>query len=244
MTAMRTGSVNHRYHPRRHSTRHYGGAVADAHWLLRGEGMLAWVARPAGWKAPLPAGSAALPGPAAVVAMRYDDTPVGPYLELSVLVPARLGLRPGMCTVAMAVTSPEARLECRRSWGLPAELGQLRWSADGDDSRTLTWDERGFSFTASAHGPAVLAPLVPVRSAAWRPSGPVVLVRRLRARVRSATCDLAVDGGDEFEWLAGRHRGIALAGARIAADAARRPAGLLSSVPWRERAAGAPEPAG
>ena len=206
--------------------------------------MLAWVARPAGSTVPLPPGSARLPGPAAVVAMRYDDTPVGPYLELSLLVPARLGLRPGMCTVAMVVTSPEAQMECRRSWGLPTELGQLRWSAEGDDRRTMAWDERGFSFVACAHGPAVLAPLVPVRSAAWRPGGPVVLVRRLRARVRSATCELAVDEGDEFAWLAGRHRGVALAGARIVADAARRPAGLLSSVPWRERAAGAPEPAG
>lgn len=206
--------------------------------------MLAWVARPAGWKAPLPPGQSELPGLAAVVAMRYDDTPVGPYLELSVLVPARLGLRPGMCTVAMAVTSPEARVECRRSWGLPAELGSLRWSAAGDDQRTMAWDDRGLSFTARAHGPAVLAPLVPVRSAAWRPGGPVVLVRRLRARVRSATCEVVVDEGDEYAWLAGTRRGAALSGARIAAAAARRPAGLLSSVPWRERAAGSPEPAG
>ena len=219
--------------------------VADARWLLRGEGMLAWVARPAGLRSLLPPGQSVLPGPAAVVAMNYDDTPVGPYVELSVLVPARLGLRPGMCTVAMVVTSPEARLECRRSWGLPAELGALRWSCGpGDGERTLTWDERGLSFTAHAHGPAVLAPFVPVRSAAWRSGQPAVLVRRLHARVRPARCELKVDAGDDLAWVAGQHRGLALSGARISAAPARRPAGLLSSVPWRERAAGAPEPAG
>lgn len=178
--------------------------------------------------------------------MRYDDTPVGPYLELTVVVPARLGLRPGMCTVAMVVTSAEARLECRRSWGLPAELGNLQWSVSPDgDERTLTWGERGLSFTGRAFGPSVFAPLVPVRSVAWRPSGAVVLARRLRARVRPARCRVDVGAGDDLAWLAGPHPGMALAGARIVAAAARRPTGLLSSVPWRDRAGtGAPEPAG
>ena len=190
--------------------------------------------------------------------MRYDDSPVGPYVELSVLVPARLGLRPGMCTVAMVVTSAEARLECRRNWGLPAEVGALRWSAGaaaesgatgsgsgvGAGVRTLSWDERGLLFTGRPFGPSVLAPIVPVRSVAWRPTGAVVLGRRLRARVRAARCRIEVAAGDDLAWLAGSHPGVALTGARIVASAARRPAGLLSSVPWRERATGgAPEPA-
>lgn len=183
--------------------------------------------------------------------MRYDDSPVGPYVELSVLVPARLGLRPGTCTVAMVVTSAEARLECRRNWGLPAELGALGWSsgaaadsAAGAGVRTLSWEERGLSFTGRPFGPSVLAPMVPVRSVAWRPTGAVVLGRRIRARVRAARCRIEVAAGDDLAWLAGSHPGVALAGARIVAGAARRPAGLLSSVPWRERATGgAPEPA-
>ena len=190
--------------------------------------------------------------------MRYDDSPVGPYMELSVLVPARLGLRPGMCTVAMVVTSAEARLECRRNWGLPAELGALRWSSGaaadsgapdsvsgvGAGVRTLSWEERGLLFTGRPFGPSVLAPMVPVRSVAWRPTGAVVLGRRLRARVRAARCRIEVAAGDDLAWLAGSHPGVALTGVRIVAGAARRPAGLLSSVPWRERATGgAPEPA-
>ena len=218
--------------------------VADPAWLLRGEGLLAWVARRSGGT-PLPPGLRSLPGPAAVVAMRYDDSPVGPYVELSVLVPARLGLRPGMCTVAMVVTSAEARLECRRHWGLPAELGDLRWSAGpAGGERTLSWEDRGLTFTGRPFGPAVLAPFVPLRSVAWRPTGAVVLARRLRARVRPARCRIEVAADDDLAWLAGAHAGVALAGARIVAGAARRPAGLLSSVPWRDRATGgAPEPA-
>ncbi len=220
--------------------------MADPSWLLHGEGMLAWVAgRPAGPRT-LPPGLVALPGPAAVVAMRYDDTPVGPYSELSVAVPARLGLRPGLCTVAMVVTSSDALAECRRSWGLPAELGDLSWSggAGSDGARTVAWEERALVFTARAFGPSVLAPFVPVRSVAWRPSGAVVLARRLRARVRLAWCRIELGADDDLSWLAGRHLGMDLAGARIVAQPARRPAGLLSSVPWRERSAGtAPEPA-
>lgn len=178
--------------------------------------------------------------------MRYDDSPVGPYVELSVLVPARLGLRPGMSTVAMAVTSAEARSECRRLWGLPAELGALRWSSDGSagGERTLSWEERGLSFTGRPFGPTVLAPVVLLRSLAWRPGGAVVLGRRLRAQVRPARCRLDVGPDDDLAWLAGSHPGVALTGARIVAGAARRPAGVLSSVPWRERAGGgAPESA-
>lgn len=222
--------------------------MADPPWLLRGEGMLAWVARPPGRPSSLPPALRSLPGPTAVVAMRYDESPVGPYVELSVVVPARLGLRPGLCTVAMVVTSAEALAVCRRSWGLPAELGDLHWSAGtgGDPSeRTVAWEGRSLSFTARPLGPTMLVPVVPVRSVAWRPSGGIVLTRRLRARVRPARCTVSVDEADDLAWLAGAHPGLALTGARIVASAARRPAGLLSSVPWRERAAGgAPEPAG
>lgn len=219
--------------------------MADPPWLLRGEGMLAWVAARPTPPLVLPPGLSSIPGPGAVVAMRYDDTPVGPYVELSVVVPARLGLRVGVCTVAMVVTSPEALAECRRSWGLPAELGALRWSAAEPGHRSVVWEDRALAFTGRAFGPSAFVPVAPVRSVAWRPSGAVVLARRMRARVRPARCLIEVDGRDELSWLAGRHPGLSLAGVRIVAQAARRPAGLLSSVPWPEPAPrAAPEPAG
>lgn len=217
--------------------------MAEPPWLLHGEGLLAWCAPPPSPVA-VPPRVAALPGPAAVVAMRYDDSPVGAYGELSVLVPARVGLRPGMCVVAMAVTSADARLECRRLWGLPAEVGTLRWEADGRD-RAMVWDGRGITVRAHQTRHA-LAALVPVRSLQWRDGGPVVAPRRLRARVAPARCHVVVDDGDDpLAWMAGAHRGLVIHGASIVASAARRPAGMLSSVPWRERVLPAPaEPAG
>ena len=220
------------------------GGVAEPPWLLRGEGLLAWCASPASAQVTLPPGLSSVPGPAAVVAMRYDDSPVGPYRELSVVVPARLGLRPGVCVVAMAVTSPEARLACRRLWGLPAEVGALRWEADGPDRR-MVWDGRGIAVHGRPSGPAVAA-LLPVRSLQWREGGPTVAPRRLRARVGPARCRVEVDEDDDpLAWVAGEHRGLLLQGARIVAAAARRPAGVVSSVPWRERVVPAPaEPAG
>ena len=214
--------------------------MSEQPWVLHGEGMLAWVAVPGGHAPGLPPVLRPLPGPGAVVAMRYDDSPVGPYLELSVLVPARLGLRVGMCTVAIAVSTSAARLECRRNWGLPAEVGALRWAAGAGgepDDRVLTWAERGMEVTGRAFGPSVVVPVLATKSVGWRPGGPAVASRRLRARVRRARCAVEVDHDDELAWLAGAHRGAMLTGARIVAGPARRPAGLLSSVPW-------PAPAG
>jgi hypothetical protein len=176
--------------------------------------------------------------------MRYDDSPVGPYRELSVVVPARLGLRPGVCVVAMAVTSPEARRACRELWGLPAEVAPLRWEAQGRDL-ALVWEERGIAVHGRPGGPAVMA-VVPVRSLQYRDGGPVVAPRRLRARLCPARCRVEVgEADDPLAWVAGDHRGVAIQGARIVASAARRPAGVVSSVPWRERVLPAPaEPAG
>ena len=217
--------------------------MADPPWLLLGEGLLAWVPPPVRAAVPLAPGLAPLPGPAAVIAMAYDDSPVGPFLELSVVVPARLGLRPGLSTVVMVVSSPEARLALRQTWGLPAEVGGLRWEASGE-SRSMTWEGRGVAVRARPRGPA-LPVLVPVRSVQWREGGAVVLPRRVRARARFAACQVDVDAEDALAWAAGPHRGMVLRGARIAAAAARRPAGVVSSVPWRERVVPSPaEPAG
>lgn len=216
--------------------------MAEPPWVLRGAGLLAWV-RPGAVTIRLPPGIRPLPGPAAVVAMSYDDTPVGPYRELSIAVPARLNLRPALCTIAIVVTSPEARLVCRQDWGLPADLGDLRWSVD-DEDRQMVWQDGGLVLQGRAWGPEIVA-VAPLRWAQWRSSGPVVLPRRLWTRMRPARCQVDADPDGQLAWLGGRHPGLALQGARVVAHAARRPAGLLSSVPWRERPLGrSPEPAG
>lgn len=218
--------------------------MAETPWLMRGEGLLAWCTAPPSAALNLPVGLRPLPGPAAVIAIRYDDSPVGPYCELSVALPARIGLRPGLCVVAMVVTSPEARLACRRLWGLPAEVGPLRWEAHGRD-RGMVWEKRGITLHGRPSGPST-GLLVPVRSLQWRDGGPVVAPRRLRARVGLARCRVEVaEEDDPLAWTAGAHRGLVLQGARIVASASRRPAGMVSSVPWRERVVPAPvDPAG
>src|SRR3954471_15923865 len=121
-------------------------AVPDAPWALVGECMVAVVAgrsRPRRERAGTwPAGVTRLPGPAVLVAMRYTDSPVGPFLELVVAEPARLGLRPGLCVTTSVVSVPGARVGGRLGWGFPRELGRLTWASDAD-WRRLGWEDRG-----------------------------------------------------------------------------------------------------
>src|SRR3954451_5257158 len=87
----------------------------------------------------LPVGVGRLPGPALVVALRYTDSPVGPFLELAVAEPARLRLRAGFCVTTSVVSAAPARVGGRLGWGFPRELGRLSWAVDGPDS-VLRWD--------------------------------------------------------------------------------------------------------
>ena len=174
-----------------------------------------------------------------MVGVRYDHSPFGPYLELSVAEPARLGLRPGLCVTTMALTSADVRAACRPLWGLSAELGTLRWSDEGDE-RALTWVERGVTIRGRPWGPGLPA-AVPVGSVQRRSDGPVLAPRRFRARVRLAGTAVTVPEGDQLAWLDGPHPGALMTGVRVVAFPARRPTGLLSTlrVPLR-----APDPAG
>lgn len=206
----------------------------SAPWRLVGECVLAWVRAPRELRALLPAGVGVLPGRAALVGVSYQDSPVGPYLELSLALPARLGLRPGLCVVFQVVSLPAARTAYRSNWGLPATVGPLSWWADGHE-RVLRCDEPGIEVRGHPVGPAFPA-LVPVRSVQRRADGPVVLPRRFLSLVRLARTTVTVaddaDGhaGIGFHGLAGTHPGTVLAGARILARPARHPFGLWSSL--------------
>lgn len=171
-----------------------------------------------------------MPGPAALAAVRYTDSPVGPYLELSLGVPARLGLRPGLCVVLQVVSEPNARLGYRQNWGLPASTGRLSWFADGDQ-RVLRCEEPGIELRGIPVGPAVPA-IVPVRSVQRRADGPVVLPRSFLALTRLARVVVSVDDGADGPWaaVAGPHPGAVMAGVRIVARPARHPTGFLSSL--------------
>ena len=209
--------------------------MAEPPWALRGETVLGWV-----WSSgseagspDLPSGLRRLPGFAAVAATRYTDSPVGPYLELSVAVPARLGLRPGLCVTTMVQTSAAARVGCRAGWGLPAELGTLRWSASADGrERSMVWEERGVAVRGVAVRWALPA-VVPVRGVQRRGDGPVVVPRRVFALTRLARVTVSVDEastGDPLAWIAGSHAGAVMSSVRMLVRPARRPAGLWSSL--------------
>jgi hypothetical protein len=209
-----------------------------------GEVVLAWVParslRP--WRRLLPDGIRALAGWAALVGVSYADSPVGPYLELSLALPARLGLRPGLCVVFQTVSVPAARVAYRSNWGLPATVGSLAWSREGDE-RVLRSSMPALELRGAPVGPALPA-VVPVRSVQRRADGPVVLPRRFLALLRLARTTVVVgdDGGEgglaggwgpelpSFGSLAGVHPGAVLSGARILARPARHPFGLWSSL--------------
>lgn len=209
-----------------------------APWALRGEMLVGWARIGRAGHQALPAGLQPLPGPAAVSGVRYTGSPVGPFVELSVAQPARLGLRPGLCVTAMVVSQAAAMAGTRLNWGLPAEVGRLTWAVDGDE-RVLRWDDGGVVLRGTPVG--LRLPLVlPVRAVQRRGDGPVVVPRRVAAVVRPARTTVELDGDDHpWAWLAGPHPGALLATARLLLRPARHPSGLLSSfrAPLR-----APEP--
>jgi hypothetical protein len=201
--------------------------VPDAPWSLGGEAVVGLVVgrRPA---TGLPADLAPLPGPVLIVATCYDESPVGPYLELAVGVPARLGLRPGWCMTTMVVDSSASRRGGRDSWGLPKEVGRLTWRRDGEE-REMRWPERGVVVRGTPMGPA-LPGLVPVRALQRRLDGPVVVPGRLRGRGRVATVSFVVPEADPLAPLAGSHLGVQVAGMRFLVRPARQPVGVASTL--------------
>lgn len=176
----------------------------------------------------MPGAVRALPGPTVVIGCRYTDSPVGPYLELSVAEPARLGLRPGWCVTSMVVSEAAAKVGNRLNWGMPASIGSLEWSADGD-VRVLRWVDGGVEVRAVCGRVAVPA-VLPMRSVQGRGDGPVLVPRRLSALLRLARVSVGASGGDEgWSWSAGEHRGAVLSSARLLVRPARHPLGVLSS---------------
>lgn len=190
--------------------------------------------RPGGF----PDGLRRLPGPVSFTANRFDDSPVGPYREFAVAQPARLGARVGMSVTTMVVTSVDARLGGRVNWGFPKELGTLVWLDEGD-SRVLRWEERRIVVRANPTGPP-LPVLCPLRALQRRADGLVAVHGHLRGRGRVARIEVEVPADDPLAGLAGRHRGLMVAGMRLVVHPARRPVGLAATLRAPLRA---PEPA-
>lgn len=210
-----------------------------APWALAGESLACLVRRPVP-DTPLPHGLERVPGPTLVAAVCYTGSPVGPYLELAIGEPARLGLRPGWCITTMVVDSAESRLGGRLNWGYPKDLGTLTWRSAGDE-RELHWVER--DLTVSGRCSRLRLPfLLPVRSLQRRSDGPVVVPGRLRGRacVTGVHITAGAGTGGDLADLAGTHLGVHVAGMRFLVRPARHPLGFTSSLRAPLRA---PEPA-
>ncbi len=183
----------------------------------------------------LPPGIEPVPGPSLLLATCYSSSPVGPFLELVVAQPARLGLRVGWCQSCSVVDSASARMGGRLNWGFPHVLGSLVWSADGD-ARSLRWSERGIEVRGTRTGPPVPW-LLPMRALQQRRGGGVIVPSRLRGHGHMAAVDVSVDdaepGSDhEFDGLAGlagRHHGLVVGSLRYRLARARTPGGATAS---------------
>ena len=211
--------------------------LPHAPWVLGGESIMALAStkEPAG---DLPEGLHRVPGPCSITAARYDVSPVGPYREFAVGQPAHLGARLGLCITTMAVTSVDSRLGGRINWGFPKELGTLVWLDEGED-RVARWEEREIVIRASPVGPP-LPVLLPLRALQRRADGLVSVRGHARGRGRVARVDIEVPADDHLAGIAGRHRGLMVAGLRLVVNPARRPVGLAATLRAPLRA---PEPA-
>lgn len=201
-------------------------AAPHAPWALRGEALVCVTRkRPA---TALPEDIDAAPGPTAVAAVRYTDSPVGPFLQLMVLVPARLGARPGWTVAAAVVDKPEALTGFRVNWGVPARLGELRWFAR-DGVRQLLWEDRDLSVKARGRGIGVPM-VVPHRMVLARADGPVVVPDRLWGLFRPALVVIEASPRDALDCLVGRHLGATVDGVHRTIAPARTPVGLLAPL--------------
>ena len=208
-----------------------------APWTLAGEFVVALVRGRASGPPP-PPGLRRVPGPGLLVAARYDASPVGPYLELALAEPARLGPRLGMCVTTMVVTTSQSRLGGRANWGLPKELGTLDWSSDGPTT-VLRWVERDIVVRATPVGPP-LPTLVPLRALQRRADGPVMAPVRVSGRARTAKVEVSAPVGDPWSPVTGKHLGAVVSGGRLVMGEPRQPAVPASPRGQHRRA---PEPA-
>ena len=177
---------------------------------------------------PLAEGIEPAPGPTAVAAVRYTDSPVGPFLQLMVLVPGRLGTHLGWSAVAAVVDKPDAMVAHRMNWGIPSVLGELRWFAR-DGVRQLLWEDRDLS--VKARGRVVGVPMVmPHRLVQARADGPVVVSDRHWGIFRPALVVIDCGARDALDCLRGRHLGATVDGVHRTIAPARTPVGLLAPL--------------
>ena len=212
-------------------------AESSESWVLSGESIIG-LARCRHELGAIPPGVRRVGGPILVAAIRYSGSPVGPFLELGIGEPARLGARLGWCFSTMVVDAAGSRAGGRGRWGFPREIGSLTWDRDGE-VRELRWAERRIA-VRGVPSKLRLPVLVPVRALQRRGDGPVMVPGRLRGVARLAAVTVETPSDDRLAALAGRHRGCTVDSMRFVVRPARRPFGLASSLRAPRQA---PEPA-
>jgi len=205
-----------------------------APWRLQGEAIVTF-ARAPGLRQPGRAPtSRRLPGPVLVGAVRYTNTPVGPYLEFAVGEPAWLRNRPGFAITTMVVDSPASRLGGRANWGFPKEMGLLRWTTDGLE-RELRWSDRDITVHATTSGRRGMPAWVPVHAIQPMPDGDAIVPGRLWGWLTPARVQIDVPSGDPLAPIAGHHTGALLSSFGFVVGPARIPAApVLAPTPLAE----------
>ena len=158
-------------------------------------------------------------GPVLVGAARYATSPVGSYLELTVLEPVRVGVRAGMCATVMVVDSERSVDAGRAGWRFPKQLGTLHWSAQ-DGTVSLYWEEGGIAVVGRSFGPAVRLPLPNMLLQAgdgWIVKAAAVL----RGPGQLSTVRVKTGPNSALAGLAGRHAGLIMRKATLSLDPAR-----------------------
>lgn len=170
-------------------------------WELDGEAIVAVVGRHHSASA-LPDGLDAVPGPRLLTATRYTGSPMGPYLEVALAEPARLGRHVGWCRTMVVVDRADVQRDTRMRWGVPALLGSLIWKVDGDD-RSLSWHEAGVVISGRSRGVGVPW-VLPQRLLQDRGPETVVLPTRLRGLAHPGAVRVDSDDRGPDAWRSPR----------------------------------------
>ena len=176
----------------------------------------------------LPDGIDTAPGPTAVAAVRYTDSPVGPFLQLMVLVPARLGAHFGWSAVRGRGRQARRRRRPQPSSGIPASQGELRWFAR-DGVRQLLWEDRDLS--VKARGAASACPWsMPHRQCRPAPTDRWSCPDRRWGLFRPGPRHHRGQPARRLDRLIGRHLGATVDGVHRTGRPARTPVGLLAPL--------------
>lgn len=157
----------------------------------------------------------------------WAQTPVGPFSELVLAVPARIGPRVGLSVVVNIVTSIDARVAGQLGWGFPRRLGTLQWLAV-DNTRTLSWREGEVTIEGEAQGTTGRPYGTLFRALQHRVDGPVVVPIRVVGWSRRARLKVHAREEDEFAPVTGEVYGRLVGGRQVVLHPARRPLGV-----WR-----------